>query len=176
MLLEEELSLVAQAKEGDKAAISALYDAITPKLYGYLVNVIRDKSLAEDILQDTWVKAISSLELFRAKGVRFSAWIFAIARNECRMYWRKQKKEISLDEVHAHIPDGKDLSQRLWVDQLIQKLSVEEQELLRLRYIADLSFKEIAIVLGIPPITARVRVHRALKKANTFLSGTPSSL
>jgi len=175
MLLEEELSLVVRAKAGEKAAMSALYDTITPKLYGYLVNVLRDKVVAEDILQEVWIKAITSLAMFRPQGVRFSAWLFAIARNECRTHWRKKGREVGIDDTHVGTSSHVHTEEKVWVDMVIGKLSLEDQEILRLRYLADLSFKEVARVLNISLISARVRVHRALQKANT-MSPDSSSL
>lgn len=165
MLLEEELSLVKRAKAGEKAAMSALYDTITPKLYGYLVNVLRDKVVAEDILQEVWIKAITSLAMFRPQGVRFSAWLFAIARNECRTHWRKKGREVGIDDTLVGTSSHAHTEEKVWVDMVIGKLSLEDQEILRLRYLADLSFKEVARVLNISLISARVRVHRALEKA-----------
>ncbi len=68
-----------------KDNISALWDDVTPKLYGYLVNVLHDRNLAEDILQTTWLKAIQALPSFKDRtGASFSSWLFAIARNECK--------------------------------------------------------------------------------------------
>lgn len=172
MLLEEELALVARAKVGEQAALGALWDAITPKLYGYLVNTLRDPHLAEDVLQETWLKAIGALGKFRPQGVRFSAWLFAIARNECRQQWRRSGRSVSLED-EGEIPDGAveahSLSDQIFLEQVLKKLTESEREILQLRYLGDLTFQEIAQVLAISLISARVRVHRALRKANSFL-------
>lgn len=173
MLLEEELALVVRAKGGDRDAVGSLWDAITPKLYGYLVNHLRDQHLAEDILQDTWIKAIGNIAKFQPQGVRFSAWLFAIARNECRQHWRKKKPEVPLEETED-VPDvsvsPETIGDIVFLQQVIQRLNEDEQEILRLRYIADLNFKEIARVLSISVILARVRVHRALGKARAMVN------
>ncbi len=172
MLVDEELALVHRAKIGEKEAVGLLWDAITPKLYGYLVHTLKDAHKAEDIVQDTWLKALQSLPQFHSRGVRFSAWLFAIARNECRQYWRKSKPEISV----AEYPDIPILNTRsddfLFLEKILEKLSPDEQEILRLRYISELSFQEIALVLSVSLISARVRVHRALKKANGLLTSS----
>jgi RNA polymerase sigma-70 factor, ECF subfamily len=169
MTTKEELKLIVLAKKGEKEALGTLWDAITPKLYGYLVNTLRDKHLADDILQETWIKAIEKIDKFKPRNVRFSAWLFAIARNECRQHWRKKKDYRFIDEMDASLPNlsktYKDDS--LMVDQLLHNLKKNEQELIRLRYIAELSFKEIAQVLSISSVTARVRVHRILQKIRT---------
>lgn len=173
MLLDEELTLVTRAKAGERAALGALWDAITPKLYGYLVNTLRDACLAEDVTQDTWLKAIGSLDKFQLRGVRFSAWLFAIARNECKQHWRKGGREVSIETETHDIPDQTDvtgeLSDKLMVEKMMINLSETEQEILRLRYIADLSFNEIASVLSISPLAARLRVHRTVVKTRAIL-------
>ncbi len=150
----------------NKENISALWDSATPKLYGYLVNTLRDRNLAEDILQTTWMKAIEALPRYQESGAGFSAWLFAIARNECRQYWRTRGREVPLDlDIHdTKEADSKNEDQIL-VDQILGQLSSSDQELLRMRYIAGLTLNEIAAILKINPIALRVRMHRATKAA-----------
>ena len=155
----------------NKDDISVLWDEITPKLYGYLVNVLHDKSLAEDILQTTWLKAIQALPSFKDRsGASFSSWLFAIARNECKQHWRKAGREISFDpEIHdKEIIESKE-EDKIFVDQIIKQFSESDRELIRLHYIADLSLNDIAKLLKINPVTVRVRMHRALSFAKLYL-------
>jgi RNA polymerase sigma-70 factor (ECF subfamily) len=170
MTTEEEKMLVTEAQNGSQKAIGLLWDSITPKLYGYLVNVLRDKNLAEDILQNTWTKAIQSLSKYEYRNIRFSAWLFAIAKNECRQHWRSTKPEEPLDSVEKKLSyTSVQNDSNLMIDYIMKILPENDQELLRLRYIADLSFKEIAKILRITPITARVRIHRSLARARNIL-------
>lgn len=169
MTLKEEQILVKQAQKGDREALSKLWDAITPKLFGYLVNTLKDKTLAEDIFQNTWLKVIQALPQFRSKGNSVSSWIFAIARNECRQHWRNNKGEVELlDDQAAEVssPDAnKTTDDRLVVEKILKDLSEDDRELLRLRYIADLPIDEIAKVLNINFVAVRVRLHRAVARA-----------
>lgn len=162
-----EADLVHRAQRGDSEALGALWDTLTPKLFGYLVNTLRDKALAEDILQATWLKAIKNLSQFKGRGAGLSPWLFAIAKNECRDHWRKGGRETPLDpEKHDPIgSDGKDVEEKVLAEQLLAGLSKDDQEILRLRYIADLPLNDIARVLNINFVTARVRIHRALSRA-----------
>jgi len=175
MTLQEELSLADLAKHGEKQAVSALWDAITPKLYGYLINTLRNQTLAEDMLQETWLKALSALPKFQNQNIRFSAWLFAIARNECRQHWRRSNREsvwpeTELVEATDKLNFGEIKTDSIFLNELLCKLTSEDQDMLRLRYICDLSFKEIARILEISQIAARVRVHRALAKARGLIS------
>lgn len=156
----------------DTKAIERLWDTLTPKLFGYLINTLHDRALAEDILQTTWLKAIGALPGYEERNVGMGAWLFTIARNECRDHWRKAGREVSLDIAVHDTPnnDRKTSEEKLAVEQALEKLSKDDRELLRLRYIADLSTKEIAAVLKINFVTARVRIHRALAHARVILN------
>lgn len=166
--LTKESELVKKAQSGDSEALSRLWDNLTPKLFGYLVNTLKDKTLAEDILQNTWVKAINALSNFEDNN--FSAWMFAIARNELRQHWRKKQPD-SVDEFkdEPSADDREKIDSKLTVEKVLSKLTEEEAEIIRLKYIADLSVKDIARILNINQVAARVRIHRILKKAENLI-------
>lgn len=168
---QQELELLKKAQNGDQAALGMLWDAVTPKLFGYLVNVTRHKPLAEDLLQSTWLKAIEALPRFEVRGVKFSAWLFAIAKNECRQHWRKAQHETDEAITEKAITDDSRTATEnsILIDQLLDKLNEDDRELLRLRYIADLPMADIARVLNINPIAVRVRMHRALARAKVMI-------
>ena len=155
----------------NKEEIGELWDKITPKLYGYLINTLKDPVLADDILQSTWLKAIEAMPSFNDRGYGISAWLFSIARNEMRMHWRKSGREVSFDyDMHDKEGDSTDKHEnKIFLDQVINKLPKEDQELLQLRFIADLSFMEMAKVLEVSPVTTRVKMHRALSRARLIL-------
>jgi RNA polymerase sigma factor (sigma-70 family) len=158
----------------NKDNIDALWDVITPKLYGYLVNTLHDKSLAEDILQTSWLKALETLPRFKDRGAgisrSFSSWLFAIARNECKQHWRKGGREVPFDPlIHDKQETDSGDEDRIMVDQILAHLSADDRELIRLRYIADLTMNDIAKVLNINPIAVRVRMHRAMRNAKIIL-------
>src|SRR3989344_3676687 len=94
------------------------WEAITPKLFGYLVNVLRDKTLAEDIFQTTWIKAIEALPKFEQRGKGFGAWLFAIARNECKQYWRKANREVPIDPIKHDIAVDQPADSGILADQI----------------------------------------------------------
>lgn len=172
MTLTEEQVLVQKAQEGDGAALGLLWDEFSPKLFGYLVNVLRDKPLAEDVFQTTWLKATEKLSSFHMQGISLSAWLFAIAKNECRQHWRKaQRPEVAVSDGEPVTDTRGELYAKLLAEQILEKLSEDDRELLRLRYIADLSTKEIARVLNINSIAVRVRVSRAVSRARQLATG-----
>lgn len=173
---ELEQTLVKQAQAGDRQALGKLWDVLTPKLFGYLVNVTKNHALSEDLLQSTWLKAIEALPRFQhCNSSKFSAWLFAITRNECKLHWRKTKNENhyiekrSFTETDANSAHNK-TNDIILVEQLLSKLSEDDQEIIRLRYIADLSVNDIARVLNINFVTVRVRLHRAINRARAQIN------
>lgn len=171
MTPEQEKILVKQAQIGDRQALGTLWDALTPKLLGYLINVTHNRPLAEDLLQSTWLHAIEALPRFQYRASsKFSAWLFAITRNELKQHWRKSKNETAyIEKQTGGAADASD-DDHLMVEQMLSKLSKDDRELIRLRYIADLSIKDVARVLNINSVTVRVRLHRALNKARANLT------
>jgi RNA polymerase sigma-70 factor (ECF subfamily) len=169
---DNEYNLIQRAKRGDREALGTLWDLLTPKLFGYLITTLKDKQLAEDILQTTWLKAIEALPRFQERGSGLGGWLFAIAKNECRTHWRRSAKEVPFDPLlhDRGVDDREELERSILVRQIFERLSEDDREILRLRYIADLSHDGIASALGISSVAARVRVHRALARARNVLS------
>lgn len=164
-------ALVRKAAEGDRNALGLLWDALTPKLFGYLVNTLGDRALAEDILQTTWLRAIENLARFKNRGKGISPWLFAIARNECRQHWRAAPSEVPFNPLNHDTGENpqKRIENAFLIEQMLKQLSEEDRELIRLRYIADLKTADIARILDINFVTARVRLHRALARARNAL-------
>jgi RNA polymerase sigma-70 factor (ECF subfamily) len=141
-------------------------------LFGYLVNTTRNKPLAEDILQATWLKAIEALPKYQSRGIAISSWLFAIARNELRQHWRKTGNETPFDP-HLHdaaVENNNQTEHTILVEQMLSKLSEDDREIIRLRYIADLPLNDIAKILNINFVAVRVRIHRALARAKATIN------
>jgi RNA polymerase sigma-70 factor, ECF subfamily len=169
---DKENILISRAQNGDKEALGELWDDITPKLFGYLINTLSRKEIAEDILQSTWLKAVKSIDKYQSRGIGFNAWIFAIAKNECFQYWRGSNREVPLEERNHDLPTNEHniTNNRIMVNQMLASLSENDRELIKLRYIGGLTIGEISKVLDINYIAARVRIHRALKKAREIFN------
>lgn len=163
---------IARAQAGDRAAVELLWDAHAPKLYGYLLHTVRDRTLADDLFQSTWVHAIEALPSYEHRGT-FTAWLIAIARNECRQHWRSSQRITALDLDQHDVADGASAQSRETQDAVtraLRTLTEDDRELLRLRYIVGLPTNEIARVLAVSPIAARVRIHRARRHARAALT------
>ena len=173
--LAEEADLVSSAQR-DPAEFAALYDRYFRQVYHYLVSRVGRAADAEDLTAQTFLAALEALPRYRPRG-HFAAWLFSIARNKARDFYRAGAPPISLDENH---PDKADdpLMQVIQTDQvgqlaaLIRKLDDDEQELLRLRYGGDLSFGEIGVCLGRKEDTVKKTFYRLLARLQRQLEGS----
>jgi len=143
--------LVLNAKQ-DLSNFEAIFDHYFLPVHNYTLSKVGDVQAAEDIVSQTFLSAMESLARYKERG-QFSAWLFTIARSKINDHFRKQKRmaDITIQEIpasgadmlakHIHIEE----MQRLWG--LIRTLPEEKQDLIRLRYAAKLSFKEIGGIL-----------------------------
>jgi RNA polymerase sigma-70 factor (ECF subfamily) len=80
--VQDEESLVRRAKENDEAALTQLYEENFDKIYRYIVLKIGDRTEAEDMTQQVFLKAFKSISGYRSRGSQFSSWLFRIAHNQ----------------------------------------------------------------------------------------------
>ncbi|MCB8964237.1 MAG: sigma-70 family RNA polymerase sigma factor [Bacteroidales bacterium] len=162
---------------GSNAALELLIKRYERKVYTYILMMVRKPHLAEDLMQETFVKAIRSLKEGRySENNRFQSWLMRIAHNLAIDHFRqnKQYREISNDDYSADLfntPRFSDMNveQTLVynrvlteVRMLIEKLPDDQKEVIMLRYYADLSFKEIADLTNVSINTALGRMRYAL--------------
>ncbi len=152
------------------------------KIYRYLYfRAYENKSLAEDLTSETFLKALEKFETFDLEK-KFSSWIYAIARNCLIDHFRKQKnrEEVSLIDQMDSLSQEEDEVLELFDAQLTRKKILEslknlpekQRELLLLKYFDQLENKEIVQLLDIDATTLRVQQYRALKKLKTLLPPT----
>lgn len=167
--------LVQQAKLGEKEAFGKLYEKYLDRLYRYcFFRVGNNRELAEDLVQSTFVKAWEKLDTF-GKGLpalrqgSFQAWLYTIARNSIVDYIRTSRQHEQLDETvmdeKGHVEEevlqkleGEDMMRK------IQTLTEEQQEVIFLRFVNDLSYKEIAETLGKKEDAIRALQYRGLQE------------
>ncbi len=177
-LPSDEPLLVRRAQRGDRASQTALVERYWDRLYRWLYHLTRDRHRAEDLAQDTFLKALCNLERFEA-GTNFGAWLFRIGHNNyansCRGAARRRPLPEEIDELPD--PAGDPALQAESREELrdltraLHELPAEFRAALLLRAEQGLSFKEIAGVLGLTEETARWRVFKARKKLLALLAG-----
>jgi RNA polymerase sigma-70 factor (ECF subfamily) len=168
----DEASLVSSAQR-DPAEFAALYDRYFRQVYRYLYSRVGRAAEAEDLTAQTFLAALEALPRYRARG-HFAAWLFTIARNKARDFYRRAAPLIPLDENHLDKAEDP-LVQVIQADQveqladLVRGLEENEQELLRLRFVADLSFAAIGVCLGRKEDTVKKTFYRLLGRLQNQL-------
>lgn len=165
--LTDEATLVLAAQR-DPKEFTALYDRYFRPIYRYLYSRVGSVHDAEDLTAQTFLAALEALPRYHHRGY-FSAWLFTIARNKARDHYHLGTQEAQLDENLPGKAEGP-LSQAIRSDQieqlasLISKLEEEEQELIHLRCIANLSFAEIGASLGRKENTVKKTYYRLVAR------------
>lgn len=169
--------LVKLYEEGNNAAFEVLLTRYKSKVYYYIFQIVRDKELTEDIFQDTFIKAIMTIQQGRYfESGRFLSWINRIAHNLIIDFFRKEKNEntISADGYDYEITNTTKLSDLSIEDimsneqvlndvvKMVDYLPPVQQEVVRMRFFEDLSFKEIAEKTDVSINTALGRMRYAL--------------
>ncbi|HIK63274.1 MAG TPA: sigma-70 family RNA polymerase sigma factor [Flavobacteriales bacterium] len=168
--------LVALYLKGDSKSFEALIQKHKNKIYAFILSKIRSRDLAEDIFQDTFIKVINSLQKgkYNEEG-KFLPWVMRIANNLVIDYFRKSKKMRTIAptdnfDIFDILQDGeKNIEDNLVNNQihkdlrkLIEHLPEDQKEVLKMRYYAELSFKEISESTGVSINTALGRMRYAL--------------
>ena len=146
------------------------YKEHVEKIYNYLFyRTGRNKSVAEDLTQEVFLKALEKIDRFDPDFSSFNSWIYAIARNHLIDHYRVQKVETSLEKVKEFLHSDYSIPKAFAAKQevLIQLSRLEEipaayQDIITLKYINEFSNDEIAKILEKEPGTVRVLLHRAL--------------
>jgi RNA polymerase sigma-70 factor (ECF subfamily) len=174
-LTGDEADLVRSAQAGDRPAFAVLIERYWDRLYRWLCRLTRDPTSAEDIAQETFLKAFAAVNSFRA-GSNFRAWLFRIAHNNFVNQRRaiRQNRKPLVPEVaeDPRGPVGETLSHEAvrLIAEAVAKLPSDFRGALTLRVEEGLSFRDIAEVLGITEETARWRVFKARQKLMAVLS------
>ena len=178
---------------GDRAAISQLIDRHTHRVRDYIRMMVKDNDVADDILQETFIKAVRVIDEGRyADTGKFLSWILRIAHNQVIDHFRSQKNAKTVSESDAgynmlgtlrfaeRTVEDAMISSQIEEDvrRLIERLPAEQREVVMMRYYSGLSFQEIADQTDVSINTALGRMRYALinlrkmiKENNLILSG-----
>jgi len=169
--------LVKLYEEGNNAAFEVLLTRYKSKVYSYIFQIVRDRELTEDIFQDTFIKAIVTIQQGRyQENGKFLGWINRIAHNLIIDFFRREKNEntFSADGAGYDISNSYKLSdlsiedimsnEQVLADvvKMLDFLPDVQQDVVRMRFFEDLSFKEIAEKTNVSINTALGRMRYAL--------------
>jgi RNA polymerase sigma-70 factor (ECF subfamily) len=162
----EEHAWVSASQRGERQAFARLVERYWDRLYRWLYHLTRDRHAAEDLVQETFLKAFRGLKRFEA-GSNFKAWLFRIAHNSFANFRRANARpRLALPNDVAEGSEGpmeRVMSRESLklLAEAVEKLPADFRAAFLLRAEEDLSFREIAGVLGLTEETARWRVFKA---------------
>jgi RNA polymerase sigma-70 factor (ECF subfamily) len=176
-LHDDESSVIAEALAGSQKAYAVLVDKHRNAIYHIIQRIVHNEEVARDLVQETFMKAFSSLATYRSE-YRFSTWLYKIAANSSIDYLRKKRiQALSLDRpvdtgdgsMEIEVPDNSfnpELAlvrkqQRFSIEEAIDSLPPKYREVIIYRHKDDKSYEEIADLLSIPVGTVKARIFRA---------------
>ncbi|MFA6391671.1 MAG: sigma-70 family RNA polymerase sigma factor [Patescibacteria group bacterium] len=175
---EEIQRLVHEAQAGDEMSVTRLYELFSERIYRYIILRVSHRETAEDLTQTVFLEMIRSLHRYKKQeDVKFTTWLFQIARHRLIDHYRRSKTVVPIDELadsHAELqvaPEEANVdSYYARVKKILHKLSEQQQSIIHLSYKEDMKPAEIAKITGMSAITVRVEKHRALNKIREMLS------
>ena len=184
--------VVLQAREGLEAAYRELIRRYERPIFSLIYRMVRDRALAEDLSQETFIKALNAIDSYRPE-YKFSSWIFKIANNAAIDQIRRRELDtLSLDgSPHATTPDEIEAtalqvsarglsplealeSSELGgqIEQAIGRLRPEYRSCILLRHVEGLAYEEIAELMNLPLGTVKTYIHRARNELRDLLAHT----
>jgi RNA polymerase sigma-70 factor, ECF subfamily len=176
-----EKRLVSAAKAGSEEAARGLVDSHKDRLHAFVWRILRDRDESEEICQEAFLRAFSSLDSFSSE-YRFSTWLFTIAYRLCLNHIRR-RKSLTGDVDFTTLPSrDEDVSDRLAESEearrlkdiiwdAVDDLSDPQKAAVLLFYREGMSCDAIAQTLGIPMATAKSHLHRARGRLRDSLAG-----
>jgi RNA polymerase sigma-70 factor (ECF subfamily) len=166
---EEEARLIEKAKQGDKQAIGELYRRNVDAIYRYVWTRVRETTVAEDLTGSVFLKALEALPTYEPSGKPFLAWLYRIAYARIVDHWRQRERRTEvplLETLPAREPQPDQVleAQLEWdrAMELVAQLTDDQQDVLILRFIGEMSLSEVAETLGKTLGATKALQHRAL--------------
>ncbi len=160
---------VARLKHGDMSAFDYVYERTNKTVYFTALYIVRDKMHAEDVLQETYVRALSVLAQYR-DGTNFTAWLRTIGRSLALNHLKKSAREVPTDfEAEAYKYGTSETELPVIFDTASKILNEEEYEIIMLCHVAGYKRREVAEMLGMPVSTVTWKNNEALGKLKRHL-------
>ncbi len=164
----EEYSIIEQCRRGDSEVYAVLVERYQEMIYNVAYRMLGDTESARDIAQESFISAYGSLASFK-HDAKFSTWLCSIAMNKCRDHLRVRKTTVALDDIEElAVSQGPDPERALsekqssrQVQAALSALPADYREVIVLKHIEGLDYKEMEAVLGVSANALKVKTHRA---------------
>ena len=174
---EKEIVVLLQDPARQREAFARIVKEYSEQLYWQIRRLVLTHEDANDILQNTFIKAWTNIEYFRGDA-KMSTWLYRIALNECLTFLNKQRasQQLSIDEAETEMMnqlesdtyfDG-DETQKIFL-QAVKLLPDKQQMIFNLKYFKEMKYEEISEILGTSIGALKASYHHAVKKIESFL-------
>ena len=166
-------SLVLRLQNREESAMSELYDRYASTLYGLASKIVRSDEIAQDVVQDAFVKVWKKVETYDNSKGTFFTWMLNITRNTAIDFLRKRKKEnpSSIQEIENNVHISEDSSKKMdaiGVKELVDNLNEDQRILVEYIYFKGFTQQEVSDELGIPLGTVKTRIRAAVGELKKF--------
>ena len=162
---EKELHQIFEdLKQNKEKSFNELYEKYNKLIYCIAFSILKNKENSEDIVQIVFTK-IYKLEKEKLPTSNEASWLYSLTKNEALNYIRKQKNDISLDDIDYIAYEDREFEKIIDKDtynRMMEKLDKEEREIVSLKILADMKFKDIAKLLNMPIGTVQWKYYTAL--------------
>ena len=173
---EKEIVVLLQDPARQREAFARIVKEYSEQLYWQIRRLVLTHEDANDILQNTFIKAWTNIEYFRGDA-KMSTWLYRIALNECLTFLNKQRasQQLSIDEAETEMMnqlesdtyfDG-DETQKIFL-QAVKLLPDKQQMIFNLKYFKEMKYEEISEILGTSIGALKASYHHAVKKIESF--------
>ena len=168
--MADDRELLSRIATGDEAAFKRLYARYADRVFRYALTLLRNRHLAEEVVQETMVAVWRGAGSFKG-GSLVSTWIFGIARNQAHALLRREARGAREPEESLVLPDpAEGLHCRDRVLAALEELPPEQREVVVLAFYEGLSYREIGRLLGVPEGTVKSRMYFAKRKLREVLT------
>lgn len=162
---KQDLNLIFQAlRNGNTNKLDELYEKYNKIIYGIAYSILKNKEDSEDIVQTIFTK-IYQMDKNKLPTKNEASWLYSLTKNETLNYLRGKKQELDLDDIYYLADEDKELNSIIDNDsynRIISKLDKQEQEIVSLKILSNMSFKEISQLLNIPIGTVQWKYYTSL--------------
>ena len=149
---------LCKISEGDMTALTVVYDCMARQMFALALSISNNYADAEDAMQETFLKVIQSIDTYRKDG-NARAWLLSITRNTAIDILRKKKDVICIDDF-SKIPQKSgypDFTDKLIFNEALMSLEQEDREIMVLKIVSGMKFREISELIGLPLTTVQKR-------------------
>ncbi len=166
--MDKDWHLIDKFKEGDTSAFRQIVDKYKDVSLSLACSILKDEQLAEDVLQDSFIKVYHKIDTFRGNS-SFSTWLYRIVVNTSYNELKKQKRHSNINDIEENtevfhreenIKNLKEADQKKYILLALQRLRSDEALVLRLFYLCEMKIKEISEITGFKESKIKVDMHR----------------